>query len=937
MAFSGHRYDGFPTVGCRWNDRAVPALMLAPAPASPTGDVDWALVNVMADPRRARATAEAALEAARRRHDPNEQMRAERVLGLAARELHNAAQAAVHLRRSVRIGELHGLGERTAESRMSLALVEEDLGRPHAAIRAIDRAIADLRGLPLARARMQRALILRRLGRETEALAGYGAALAAFRRWDDRLWQARALMNRGVLHALRGALRHADADLRRAERLYAELELPAAVAHVRHNRGFVAAQAGDVSRALTWYDRADEQFRRDGPPVAALLDRAELLLAARLLPEARQAALVAVQACAGGRLGSLLPQARLLVARAALAAGDTRAAGPYARAARREFRRQGRGRWAVLADYLDWLGTGRAGLAAARRIARSLAEAGWAEEAVEARLHAVELAGALNGRAARGSRRARGASGASPAAASERSARRARGASGASPAAASERSARDAAVAELAEAAGLVRRGPVRLRVRAWHATAVVRLHAGDRPGASRALRQGLRLLDEYRAALGATELRVHSSADGHDLAVLGLRLAVADGRPREVLAWAEQWRAATLRLPPPPPSYGDALARDLAKLRRVRAELAAADGEPARLRRLTARQRALEDAVRRASWRATGGTGARTASPSIGAVCAGLGDRALVELVELDGELLALVVAGGRVRQYQLSRMDTVEPEVTALRFALRRLAMGYGSRASLDAAELGARHAACRLDELLLMPVRRQVGDRPLVIVPTGALHGIPWAVLPSCRGRPVVVAPSATAWWRAARTSATVDGPVVLVAAETPPHAMPEVATIAAGLPEAVTLVGDRARVVDVLGHLDGAGVAHLATHGEFRADNPLFSHLLLADGPLTGYDLMRLRRPPALTVLSACDAGLSAVHPGDELMGFASAMLGLGARTLVASLGPVDDEATVTLMVDLHRRLYAGTPPAEALAGAQAASTGSVVNFVCLGAG
>jgi len=892
--------------------------MLAPAPASPTGDVDWALVNVMADPRRARATAEAALEAARRRHDPNEQMRAERVLGLAARELHNAAQAAVHLRRSVRIGELHGLGERTAESRMSLALVEEDLGRPHAAIRAIDRAIADLRGLPLARARMQRALILRRLGRETEALAGYGAALAAFRRWDDRLWQARALMNRGVLHALRGALRHADADLRRAERLYAELELPAAVAHVRHNRGFVAAQAGDVSRALTWYDRADEQFRRDGPPVAALLDRAELLLAARLLPEARQAALVAVQACAGGRLGSLLPQARLLVARAALAAGDTRAAGPYARAARREFRRQGRGRWAVLADYLDWLGTGRAGLAAARRIARSLAEAGWAEEAVEARLHAVELAGALNGRAARGSRRARGASGASPAAASERSAR-------------------DAAVAELAEAAGLVRRGPVRLRVRAWHATAVVRLHAGDRPGASRALRQGLRLLDEYRAALGATELRVHSSADGHDLAVLGLRLAVADGRPREVLAWAEQWRAATLRLPPPPPSYGDALARDLAKLRRVRAELAATDGEPARLRRLTARQRALEDAVRRASWRATGGTGARTASPSIGAVCAGLGDRALVELVELDGELLALVVAGGRVRQYQLSRMDTVEPEVTALRFALRRLAMGYGSRASLDAAELGARHAACRLDELLLMPVRRQVGDRPLVIVPTGALHGIPWAVLPSCRGRPVVVAPSATAWWRAARTPATVDGPVVLVAAETPPHAMPEVATIAAGLPEAVTLVGDRARVVDVLGHLDGAGVAHLATHGEFRADNPLFSHLLLADGPLTGYDLMRLRRPPALTVLSACDAGLSAVHPGDELMGFASAMLGLGARTLVASLGPVDDEATVTLMVDLHRRLYAGTPPAEALAGAQAASTGSVVNFVCLGAG
>jgi hypothetical protein len=320
----------------------------------------------------------------------------------------------------------------------------------------------------------------------------------------------------------------------------------------------------------------------------------------------------------------------------------------------------------------------------------------------------------------------------------------------------------------------------------------------------------------------------------------------------------------------------------------------------------------------------------------SIGAVCAGLGDRALVEYVELDGVLRAVVVAGGRVRLLELSGVDTVESEVAALRFALRRQALGHGSPASLAAAELGARYAAGRLDELLLGPVRPLAGDRALVVVPTGVLHGVPWPALPSCRGRPLVVAPSATAWWRATQVPPTVDGPVLLVAAESPPHAEPEVATIGAGRPDAVRLVGDRARVADVLARLDGASVAHLAAHGEFRADNPLFSHVLLADGPLTGYDLMRLRRPPSLTVLSACDAGLSAVHPGDELMGFASAMLGLGTRTLVASLGPVDDVASEALMVDLHRRLSAGTPPAEALAAAQAAHTGSVVNFVCFGA-
>jgi CHAT domain-containing protein len=181
--------------------------------------------------------------------------------------------------------------------------------------------------------------------------------------------------------------------------------------------------------------------------------------------------------------------------------------------------------------------------------------------------------------------------------------------------------------------------------------------------------------------------------------------------------------------------------------------------------------------------------------------------------------------------------------------------------------------------------------------------------------------------------------VDGRVVLVAAAEPPYAAAEVAAIATEVRRPDLLTGDRARVADVLSRLDGAYTAHLAAHGEFRADNPLFSYLRLADGPLTVYDLMRLRRAPRLMVLSACDAGLSAVHPGDELMGLASALLGLGTRTLVASVGPVADGPTRALMVDLHRRLRAGDPPAAALAAAQSAAVAepSLFNFVCLGAG
>jgi CHAT domain-containing protein len=135
------------------------------------------------------------------------------------------------------------------------------------------------------------------------------------------------------------------------------------------------------------------------------------------------------------------------------------------------------------------------------------------------------------------------------------------------------------------------------------------------------------------------------------------------------------------------------------------------------------------------------------------------------------------------------------------------------------------------------------------------------------------------------------------------------------------------------------LDGAGLVHIAAHGRFRADNPLFSCLQLADGPLTVYDLEGLRRAPRTLVLSACDSGLSAVRPGDEVMGLAAAVFSLGTATLVASVIPVPDDATRRLMLAFHRRLQAGDTPAVALAavrGAGAADPASA-GFVCFGSG
>ena len=136
--------------------------------------------------------------------------------------------------------------------------------------------------------------------------------------------------------------------------------------------------------------------------------------------------------------------------------------------------------------------------------------------------------------------------------------------------------------------------------------------------------------------------------------------------------------------------------------------------------------------------------------------------------------------------------------------------------------------------------------------------------------------------------------------------------------------------------VLAAFEGAGIAHVAAHASFRADNGLWSSLELADGVLTVYELEQLRRPPEVVVLSACQSGLSAVRPGDEVMGLVAALLTLGTRSVVASVVPVEDRASEQLMVALHRRLLAGDAPAVALAGAQAVSPGTIsLSYVCFG--
>lgn len=839
--------------------------------------------------------------------DPEAAAVARRALGMACTALGRLVPAERHLRTAIGVADGAGLAVRAAEARGSLAYVLTLSGRTDDALAEIALAAPVLRDVPAARLAMLRALILTELARFDEAAAGFADALAILHRaGGDAVLEADIRTNRSLLLVHRRDWRAAEDDLRRAEANYLATGHTGRTAMVHHNRGLAAAVRGDLPAALAAFDEAATRYRAAGRDLGLLpVEQAEALLSVRLVAEARAAAETAIAEYTRQRNAVDLVQARLLLAQSALLAGDPATARTEAERARRSAARQHRAGWVALAAYVALRARWAAGdrdpalLRSGRRTVAALTGAGWLVAATDARLIVARTAIAL-GRTA-------------------------------------------VATGQLAATAPARSTGPAELRARAWHALALLRIAQGDVRGARAALRAGMRVVDAFRASLGATELRAHASGHAGELAELGLRLALDSGRAGQVLLWAERWRAGALLLRPARPPDDAELAGDLAELRQVAVELAEVAARSGDTSALLHRQSSVERRVR-ARARHASGTHAPVPPVSATALRAALGERALVEFVEHDGVFSAVTVAGGRTRLHALGPVAEVAEQLDALRFGLRSVGYQLGSaRATAASVELIERRAE-RLDRLLLRPLAADLGDRELVVVPTGALHAMPWPALPGCAARPVSVAPSAALWHRALRGPADPSGHRVFAAGPGLPHATAEVTALSRHRP-GLRFTGRRARVEDVTAALDGAGLGHIAAHGTFRADNPLFSALHLADGPLTVYDLERLGTPPRDLVLSACDSGLPAVHPGDELLGLAAALLGLGTRSLVATVVPVQDRTSRPLMLRLHRHLDAGLGPAAALCRAQrdvargddVTARVTALGFVCFGAG
>lgn len=239
-------------------------------------------------------------------------------------------------------------------------------------------------------------------------------------------------------------------------------------------------------------------------------------------------------------------------------------------------------------------------------------------------------------------------------------------------------------------------------------------------------------------------------------------------------------------------------------------------------------------------------------------------------------------------------------------------------------------------RLYQGLLTPLESEIRQaRRLVIVPHNALHYMPFQALYDgeaylCERQEISYIPGANVlrYCQPSAPPAIGDTPSsncnLLAIGHSFQGRLPftvQEAEMIAGMWHGEALLEDRATVGELRRRALDCRILHLAAHGDFRPDNPLFSGLALADGWLTTLDIFNLRLSSALVTLSACQSGRSVVGGGDELLGLMRSFLAAGASALVSTLWAVEDRSTAQLMSTFYNYLSQGQRKGAALRQAQ----------------
>jgi CHAT domain-containing protein len=484
----------------------------------------------------------------------------------------------------------------------------------------------------------------------------------------------------------------------------------------------------------------------------------------------------------------------------------------------------------------------------------------------------------------------------------------------------------------------------------AWFTLGEVEEHDRNWAAAWQAWQRARAAVDRLRNSLGGEDLRISFLKDKvevyENLVWLWMnRLSGTEQGPTApaALTLVQEAKSRSLAdlLETPAPAGARASGKDgfaplrteLASLyRRIESAMLASGASEAQVRHLAKQAHEMEETMterlreQRQAGSEAAADGARTAPGSAGhdVQSALPKDSQLVEYFAVRGRYIAALVTRRKIEFVELGPVEPVIAQVRLARFQLSKFRLGkeYAEKFAPRLQDAIRKHLRGLYDQLI-RPLRGRLRAEHLAIAPHGIMHLLPFHALQDgerCLADEFTISYTPSGGVLAAclrRPVSAVEGNVVFGIPDARSPAIEREARHVAGLlPDTRLYLGAEASEKRLREVAAEARVLHIATHGFFRRDNPLFSAIRLGDGFLSLFDLYRLDLKADLVTLSGCSTGLSAVVGGDELLGLTRGLLHAGARAVLLSLWDVQDESTAEYMTTFYGNLAADKTAAEA---------------------
>jgi CHAT domain-containing protein len=407
-----------------------------------------------------------------------------------------------------------------------------------------------------------------------------------------------------------------------------------------------------------------------------------------------------------------------------------------------------------------------------------------------------------------------------------------------------------------------------------WHVAASrlalgdIRLSRGDRRGAESDFRAGIADMEEERGALDEAKLRVAYFERADRLFERLIELLIDEKRIDEALSIAERKRSRALL---------DAITRDGAATPLDAASI-------------------------------------RKALPA---------NAALLEFELLPRAAVVWLIDGSGISAIE----TTARGEEIASAVERQRRAIDRNDAPAIE------REARWLYRQLIAPFAAKFAANDTLIVVPDRELFALPFAALIDEKGRYLIeskqieVAPSASLYARTVAASASKSTAVLAVAQPAPrdrvvlEHARSETEQLADVYGDASIHIGANITPREFLRRAADANIVAFAGHAN---DNALLFESPRNEPPvlLTTGDIMSARLPSRpLIVLAACNTGRGNVRAVEGVDSLATAFLGAGARSVVATLWDIDDAPSAHLFIQLHRSIHRGRNAPAALRDAQ----------------